>query len=101
MVDDAAMIPAVVSVAAIVAAAIISVTVPGAGTDKYAAREPLRTIVPIRSAGVRRVPVVPIGARGRTVRIAANTNAHGDLSVRGGRRAKKQSEDCEYCEIFE
>ena len=99
----------VAAVAPVAGTAIIGV-IPGTCANKHATNEPTRTVVAIRSAGVRVVTVIAIGTDGRraisigrTVAIAgsdthANTNAHANLCLGG--RCGRESEDCKQCKIF-
>jgi hypothetical protein len=59
---------------------------PGAGTDKDAIREPIRPIVAIRGAIIRRVVEIAV----RTIGLGANVDAYGDLGRR--RRADEADE---------
>src|SRR6185437_845463 len=70
-------IKAVVHMAVEIAAAVV----PGTGADKHAVREPLRTVVAVRSAAIGRIVVVTIGADGR----GTNLYAEADLSCVGRR----------------
>ena len=60
--------------------------IPGSGPDEDTAREPLRSIVPIRSASVRRSLIVPIRTNGR------RSNADRNLSDRGVRGSHEEAD---------
>jgi hypothetical protein len=50
---------------------------PRAGTDEEAAREPARTVVAIRRAGIRVISIVAVGARGGRTDVSwADAHAH-------------------------
>jgi len=102
----AVAVPGTVSVAAVVSivAAAISApvagvspapTVPGASADKYAAYEPVRSVIAVRSASVRIIRIIAPRADRGTVGIRSshnrrpdtNTDTYGDLCV--GRRCER------------
>jgi hypothetical protein len=68
-----------VAVTATVATPVVAV-VPGAGTDKDAAYEPVRSVIAVGGAIVRGIIVVAIGAdwRGAVIDGGAYANAEGD-----------------------
>jgi hypothetical protein len=97
--------PAIVSAAIAIDSAVtvaITTPVPGAGSNKQAAGEPRRAIVAIRSASIRIVAVVAIGADRSGIAVAAinraadpDTNRHLRMGIsRGGHQ-----QDTEQCEI--
>jgi hypothetical protein len=93
----AAAIPIIATVAVSVAA-----TIPGACTDKDAAAEPRRAVVPVGSAGVRSVAIIAIAADRSGIAVApihraANPNANRHLGVGVSRSGEQQ--DTEYSEI--
>jgi len=84
---------AIVAAATVEAAAVIAAVIPGASADEDAAEEVVRAIVAVRSAGIRIVAVVTIGADWRWANGAvhgAYSNAHPDLGV-GTARGKEQN----------
>jgi hypothetical protein len=80
------------------------VTKPRTGADENAANEPIRAIVAIRSAGVRIIGIVAVGAYGR--RTDVNRGAHADadhnaLRVRGRCSQQEYAQHREDREDFE
>jgi hypothetical protein len=72
-------------------AAAVKPVEPRAGADKHATREPLRSVVAVRRAGVRVIAIVAVGADwwravvGRAVIAGAHSHAHNhSLRVRKG-----------------
>src|SRR6202012_4602540 len=95
---------AIVAVAsAVVAATVVPAAEPGTSADEDAANEPVRTVVAVRSAGIRSVAVVAVRAARRdwvpvTISIAvsgvgrtANSNTHGNTLRVGIPRAEKSN----------
>jgi hypothetical protein len=83
-----------IAVAAVTVAASVAIAaaIPRAGTDEETAVEPLRTVVAIRGASIRRVAVVTIGANRSGIAVrTANTDADGDLRVRFSRWRKGET----------
>ena len=78
-------------------------TEPWAGADEEAAYEPVRAVVAVRSAGVRSIAVITVGAdRSGTVVIRANADTDGKLCIGVGRRQKhKTKTSTNKCKIFE
>jgi len=98
-VSATAVIAAAIAVSATVVATPVIAVVPGAGTDKDAADEPVRPVVSVGSAVVGGIIVVAIGAdwRGAVIDRSAYANPEGDaLSVSIGGREKTNTEtNCE------
>jgi hypothetical protein len=92
-----ATIPATsVITVAIVAASPVTV-VPRAGTDKQAAYEPVWAVITIRCASIRIIPVIAVGAGGSRTNAPVNrtdTNAHGNLGMRGSCGKKQNPQQC-------
>ena len=73
---------AAVKTVAPTAAPTMSPAIPGAGADKHSTSEPIRPIVAVRRASIRRVAVVAIVAHRRTANIArADPHAHTHLRL--------------------
>jgi hypothetical protein len=84
---------AVIAATTVVAAAIVATVEPRAGADEDAADEVVRAVVAVRSAGVRIVAVVTVGAGRRRANGAidrTHSDAKGNLGV-GAACGKKQN----------
>lgn len=90
---------AVMRVEAVVDVAVESVRTvkPRSGADKNAVEEPVRTIIAVRSAIIRRILEVPVWAYG----LRANVNAEADLGWRVGPAYAKKAQKTEQNNGFE
>jgi hypothetical protein len=88
---------ATVSVAAVAAAVAMAPApaVPGTYAEEDAVIKPLRTVVPVGSAGVGGVVVIAVLANGRAGGIPSNADADGDLGVGGGCGSHEEADDRE------
>jgi hypothetical protein len=96
----AGMIAVAVPRMPIKAMAIIAV-VPRARANEDAVHEPVRPVIPIRSAGVRIVAIISIRTNRRrphTRDYWSNANAHRNLSVSASCGGKNQN--CQKCHVF-
>jgi len=73
-----------------------SPAIPRTGANEYAAREPTRSVVPVRSASVRVISVVTVVAYRRP----ANSNTHRNLCLRRLRISQRQHQYRDQSQIF-
>jgi hypothetical protein len=84
----------------VVTAAAVKAMEPWASADKDTACEVVWTVVAVRRASIRVIPVVAVGAnRSRTVVSRADSNAD-NHSLRMRRRCGQEHEDCQQTHIF-
>lgn len=96
VVTSASVIPMTIEAAAVIAptveaATVVAAVVPGAGADEDAADEVVRSVVAVRSAGVRIVAVVTKGADrrwadGAVYRTYPDSHANLGLGAAGGEK---------------
>ena len=87
------VISIVETVAIIVAARSVVVVIPGTGTDKHAVHKPVRTVVAVRSACIRSIPIITVSTDRSWPHIAirrANANVD-DNSLRMRIGSEKQA----------
>jgi hypothetical protein len=94
VVAAATVISAAITISAPIEAAAVAVD-PRAGSDEDAADKPVRAVVSIRSAVIRRIIVVAVSADGRSAIVARGTDSDAEcyaLGLRVGRREKRDGE---------
>lgn len=81
----------------IVAVSIVAAVIPRAGSNEHAAYKPVRAVVAIGRARVRIISVVAIRADGSRTDAGinrTNTNANGNLGMRGSSGKKQNPQQC-------
>jgi len=84
-------ITATIAIATAVSIPAPATVIPRPSADEQPARKPLRPVIPIRRAGIRRIAVVPISASRSHRHANANPDTHPNLSLRRWNRKTQRN----------